>query len=251
VTFDCWSTLIYEVASTHHDTRAVLLAEMVGAEEDDARTALRTAWREHQISWHRRTVFTAKDMTRSALDALGVTLDPAQHDHLVRTLEDVALAGEVRALEGARETLRTLAHEGVRIALICDTGFSPGRVVRTLLDRVGVLEFLEVTIFSDEVGAPKPDPLTFRKALEGLGVSPREAVHVGDLRRSDVAGARAFGMGSIRIRAHNDDASEGSKTGAGVIDCGTAGCEPACERPEADAVVDTCPDLLEVLGFGR
>ena len=65
-----------------------------------------------------------------------------------------------------------------------------------------------------------------------------------------MAGARAFGMGSIRIRAHNDDGSDGSKTGAGVSDCETAGCAPACERPEADAVVDTCPELLEVLGFG-
>ncbi len=240
---------MYEVASTHHDTRAAILAERVGVEEGRARAALRSAWREHQIAWHRRAVFTAKDMTRRALDALGVTLDPARHEDLLRTLEDVALAGEVRALEGAREALRSLAREGVRIALICDTGFSPGRVVRQLLDRVGVLEFLEVTIFSDEIGAPKPEAVTFRRALEGLGVSPREAVHVGDLRRSDVAGARAFGMGSIRIRAHNDDAGEGPKPGAGVIDCSAAGCEPACERPEADAVVDSCAELLEVLGF--
>ena len=39
------------------------------------------------------------------------------------------------------------------------------------------------------VGVPKPSNEIFEKALAGLGVSPPEALHVGDLRRTDIAGA--------------------------------------------------------------
>ncbi len=81
-------------------------------------------------------------------------------------------------------------------------------------------------MFSDEAGVPKPNPRVFQAALEPLGVTPGDAVHVGDLRRSDIAGARGVGMGSIRIRAVNDDRSD---------------------HPEADAVADSHRHLLEIL----
>lgn len=222
---------------------------MTGIAEGHARTALRSAWQRHQMLWHRRTAFTGIDMTRFALRSLGKDLDAAREAELIYALESEILAHEVRALEGAHQALSRLADAGVRRGLICDTGFSPGRVVRQLLDRVGLLELLEVTIFSDEIGAPKPDPAVFRAALDGLGVSAADAVHVGDLRRSDIAGARAARMGSIRLRARHDDAASGLGENAGVIDCRAAGCEPVCERPEADAVLDSYGQLSTILGL--
>jgi FMN phosphatase YigB (HAD superfamily) len=74
-------------------------------------------------------------------------------------------------------------------------------------------------------------------------------VHVGDLRRSDIAGARAAGMGSVRFTALNDDAPRATRSRAGVIDCVAAGCEPPCEAPEAHAVVASYAALLETLGY--
>lgn len=251
VTFDCWATLLYESAETA-DTgaRARAFAAEVGVSVEAAQKAARVAWREHQVLWHRRVAFGGADMVRLTLRTLGVTLDPAREAALVAALEDQILERDVLPLDGAVAALETLARTGVRRALICDTGFTPGRVVRRLLDRVGLLEHLEVTIFSDEIRVPKPDPRAFRGALEGLGVSAEGAVHVGDLRRSDIAGARGSGMGSVRLRARHDDADEGPARGSGVIDCATAGCEPACERPEGDAVADSFPHLLEILGYG-
>jgi FMN phosphatase YigB (HAD superfamily) len=114
---------------------------------------------------------------------------------------------------------------------------------------VGLLEYLEVTAFSDEVGVPKPHPRMFVTALEGLGVAASGAVHVGDLRRSDVAGARAHGMASVRITVHNDDATPVPGNGAPVIGCGEAGCSPPCDRPEADAVVANYAELSRLFGL--
>jgi FMN phosphatase YigB (HAD superfamily) len=74
-------------------------------------------------------------------------------------------------------------------------------------------------------------------------------VHVGDLRRSDIAGARSVGMGSVRIAAHHDDSDGGPAETAGVIDCGLAGCAPPCPRPEADAIASSHAHLLELLAY--
>lgn len=250
VTFDCWATLLYEAESGRAigaGTRPRVVAQLTGVDEEAAASALRDAWQRHQALWHRRVAFTGADMTRLALQILGVKIDPAGGRELIDRLETEILAHEVRPLDGAREALAALARAGVRRALICDTGFTPGRVVRKLLDRVGLLEFLEVTIFSDEVGVPKPEARAFESALRGLGVVPDGAVHVGDLRRSDIAGARNARMGSVRLRARNDDADTSARRGAGVIDCKTAGCDPECPCPEADAIADSFPHLLDIL----
>jgi len=71
-------------------------------------------------------------------------------------------------------------------------------------------------------------------------------LHVGDLRRSDIAGARAAGMGTVRFAGANDDGGAAS-TGAGIIDCAAAGCEPHCARPEADRVAHSYAALAELL----
>jgi putative hydrolase of the HAD superfamily len=250
VTFDCWETLLTEAGSSQrHSARARILCARTGTDPEAAEAALRHAWREHQVSWHRRAAFTGRDMTLACLRALGVTLDSANAERLIDELESEMLTHNVVAVAGSRETLEALARLGVRRALICDTGYTPGRVVRQLLARVGLLEHLEVQVFSDEVGVPKPHALAFRTALDGLGVDPRGAVHVGDLRRSDVAGARAFDMGSVRITVENDDAAVDSDPHASVIGCIEAGCNPACDRPEADAVVADYRELRELLGF--
>ena len=64
-----------------------------------------------------------------------------------------------------------------------------------MLRRAGILERFDGWAFSDEVGAYKPDPVIFHHALREIGgVEPGRAAHIGDLRRTDIAGARAMGM---------------------------------------------------------
>lgn len=250
VTFDCWETLLTETESTRgRSRRASILSEHTGAGIEAAEAALRDAWREHQIAWHRRTAFTGREMTLWSLRALGTPLDPTKTERLVEELESEILTHDVVALAGARETLEALARRGVRRALICDTGHTPGRVMRKMLARAGLLEHLEVQVFSDEVGVPKPHARVFQRALDGLGVGPRGAVHVGDLRRSDIAGARAYEMGAVRLTLANDDSVDPG-LGGPDIGCDRAGCRPHCPRPEADAVAAGYPELLGLLGFG-
>ena len=234
VTFDCWQTLIYEGDWTlAHARRIDSLARAVGeagrrASRQQAADAFEAAWRCHMDCWREGVATGANDVARQALGLLGLEEPHPALEHLVREWEEASHSGQVVALPGARQALEALAAAGVARALVCDTGLTPGRVVRRHLDRLGLLEQLEVCIFSDEVGVPKPDPRVFHAALEPLSVRPGHAVHVGDLRRTDIAGARNVGMGSVRIRARHDD---------------------ACELPDADAVIDSHSELLAVLGL--
>lgn len=256
VTFDCWSTLIYEgsaaVATAEpkrsgSERRAARLAELLAVDLQLAAAAFGGAWQMHQRAWHKREAFTGEHMLDHTLRALGLQLTAAERSGLLRELEEEILARPVLAVAGARDLLAHLRARGIRTALICDTGFTPGRVVRQVLAQHGLLELLELTIFSDEIGVAKPHPRAFARALEGLGVDARGAVHVGDLRRSDVAGARAAGMGSVRFSGQHDDHDAASGSSAGVIDCAAAGCTPPCARPEADQVVSTYTALQALL----
>jgi putative hydrolase of the HAD superfamily len=216
VTFDCWGTLLFERdAAQAHALRvdAVVSAARRGGvrlDADAARAALDAAWRRHWDAWHAHRATGSAEMAGWVLEslALGPGAAGELRPELELALAEASLESEVAALGGARDTLEWLAAAGLRRALVCDTGFSPGRVVRQLLARTGLLDLLEVQAFSDEVGVPKPEARIFEHALGALGTAPAAALHVGDLRRTDVAGARGLGMRTVRIRDHFDDPSE-------------------------------------------
>ncbi|MBI4496759.1 MAG: HAD family hydrolase [Chloroflexi bacterium] len=62
---------------------------------------------------------------------------------------------------------------------------------RQAIARLGIGGYFAHILVSQEVGADKPNPAIFQRALDAAGCRPHEALHVGDAVRSDVAGARA------------------------------------------------------------
>ena len=236
VTFDCWQTLLHEHDRTVsqairirclHDLARTMRPDL---SEPSAATALeRACWRQFE-AWHAASHAGPEDVARWSLEALAIA--PPEVDQLVpelaRRFSEAVLDCRVDPLPGSLETLAALRRAGLRTALVCDTGLTPGRVVRTLLERCGLLEELATLAFSDEVGAAKPDARIFEHALRALGADAREATHVGDLLRTDVAGARELGMRTVRIRATHDDTSD---------------------LPEADHVAEDHAHLREILGL--
>jgi FMN phosphatase YigB (HAD superfamily) len=101
---------------------------------------------------------------------------------------------------------------------------TPSVTLRAHLTDRGLLGYFDHWSFSDEVGVYKPDPAIFRHALAGLSqaagrdIAPAEAAHVGDLRRTDIAGARAMGMTAVRYTGVFDDDSQPEPEGHHVVD---------------------------------
>ena len=226
VTYDCWGTLLrdrdYEAAMGR---RAKALERAINISSEEAQKLLGEAWLKHDEAWKQVETFGPGRMAAYCLEAKGVFDDEAIAS-LTKEFEEASMAVGVDPVQGARSTLAALERAGVRRGLVCDTGVTPGRVVRHLMEDAGLIDYLEVLCFSDEVGVPKPGGDIFAKALAGLGVRPPEAVHVGDLRRTDIAGARDFGMHAVRFRGVHDDLSD---------------------APEAEIVLDRHEGLLELL----
>jgi putative hydrolase of the HAD superfamily len=228
VTYDCWGTLLKDRDwKGAYENRVSALSHFLRRSSDDARSLLDEAWARHDEAWKQMETFGPGRMAAYCLERSGISDDDSLRE-LTRQFEEASLENGVDAVEGAAETLTALREKGYGRGLVCDTGFTPGRGVRQLLDDNGLLEFLEVLCFSDEVGVPKPGPEIFDKALAELGVRPHETVHIGDLKRTDIAGAVSNGMHAIRFRGVHDDKSDGR---------------------DARIVIDQHQELLEILGL--
>jgi putative hydrolase of the HAD superfamily len=233
VTFDCWNTLLREL-DWHEAHRRRVDALLHAARETGARIgfeqaawAFDQAWRRHIELWQAGIASGAREVAGWAMRELGALAHGAPFELLVAHFENASHSSRVVPVEGAEETLERVARAGCPAALICDTGLTPGRVVREHLVRLGLLDGLRAQLFSDEVGVPKPNERIFHAALGALGTAADGAWHVGDLLRTDVAGARGVGMRSVRLTAVYDDAAR---------------------LPEADAVATSHAALREILG---
>lgn len=235
ITFDFWNTLMFEEIG---HLRGLRLAAWAGLLEDAGFTVERqrldavfdSSWRMFNRRWsageHVKSIAVAED----ALDELGYDVPPDVRAALLDAFATAGLAGELYAAEGVADALAGLRAKGIRLGIVCDVGLTPSTVLRHHLDRRGLLPYFDHWSFSDEVGVFKPDRRIFDHALAGLGgVDPATAAHIGDIRRTDVAGAQAMGMIAVRYAGISDDTSP--------------------DQPEGDVVVHHHAELLAALGL--
>jgi FMN phosphatase YigB (HAD superfamily) len=210
VTFDFWNTLVVDVHGAEREERRarVVHDELAALGKDISplivEEALRSAFDYFDRIWiaEHRTPHCA-ELVDAMFTTLAVRPPDEVHARVVQIFEDLVLELPPQPMPGAQETLPVLA-ERFRLAVICDTGYSPGRVLREVLRRYDMLKYFEYLFFSNEHGMCKPDPRVFRHTLEQLGVRAGEAAHVGDIQRTDVAGAQGAGMAAAHFVAVND-----------------------------------------------
>jgi len=83
-------------------------------------------------------------------------------------------------------------------------------------------------VVSEEVGLVKPDPAIFAHALAPFGTAPEAALHIGDMRTQDIAGARAARWQSAWVNR---------------------GGAPAGDEHEPDVEIASLAELLDLLGL--
>ena len=221
ITFDFWGTLYHgasakplrlkrlnDVLRVHgHDVDGAALAE-----------AERVAWDVWDRVWREeyRTLPTG-DWLGLMLAHLDVRLPPAEVEALAAYFGEAVfeLDPPLCMVDGMRDAVRRLSQR-YRLGIISDTGLSSGRVLRRFLERDAVFDCFACLSFSDEIGVSKPHPRAFRRTLDCLDAQPAEAVHIGDLTRTDIAGAKAIGMRAVRFTGSNDDFDQSTRPDAAV-----------------------------------
>jgi FMN phosphatase YigB (HAD superfamily) len=241
-TFDFWNTLCCEPPGGYLRGRRLeaMSQVLVDAGVGSAGVVLPvltagydTAWTSWHDGWQANRQFTGVDAAHTICDAIERTFadSPAVASLRARLCEVFASQSEgadLNLVDGVGDAVAALAERGVRLGIICDVGFTASPILLGHLEHHGILKFFDHWSFSDEVGFYKPDPRIFCHALDGLGgPDPTGCVHIGDRKRTDVAGALAAGMRAVRITAAFEDPDEG---------------------PD-DIVISSYQDLLPALGL--
>jgi putative hydrolase of the HAD superfamily len=113
------------------------------------------------------------------------------------TARRVMLAAlEFRPYPDVVPALTALQGDGHRLVIVSNWDCS----LPEWLGSLGLLALVDGVVTSADVGAAKPDPRIFRRALELAGARPENAVHVGDSVAGDVEGARAVGVRAVLLQ---------------------------------------------------
>ncbi|MEO2087364.1 MAG: HAD family hydrolase [Acidimicrobiales bacterium] len=233
VTFDLWNTLLTStpgaVEIRSRSWREVIVERGLDIGDDLLHGTLSMLPARFDEEWRAGRQYGPTEALADCFTAFGDRLASEDRDALAAAFEAASYELKVAPVADAADVLSAVAATGVAVGIISDTTLAVGRHLRTYLDQHRILQHVTFAAFSDEVGVYKPDPAIFRVALDGLGIDdPTTVAHVGDLMRTDVAGARAMGMVTVRFRGVVDDPEDGA---------------------EADHVIDRLADLPRVLGL--
>ena len=234
ITFDFWDTLVRADTAATRVERRLAIAEVLDAHglpysHDDIDASFDEAWRRFDESWARGDQFTGHHAAETVLEVLGHD-DEQVRVRVIDAYLSAPTTMELSLTDNLVPTLHSLKDAGLRIGIVCDVGLTPSPVLRQYLEGHGILGLFDHWSFSDEVGVYKPNAAIFHDALAGLGgIDPARAAHIGDLRRTDIAGALGMGMLALRYRGVTDD-------------------DPT-HGPEGDLVIDDHADLPAALGL--
>lgn len=223
VTFDFWNTLVWEEAGHLRGLRAEawagLLEEAGFATERSLLDAVFDgAWERYVHHWTANQQYQSVQAAEEILEQLGFPVPLHVRRALIDAYTGAGRQATLHLTDGVETCLRVLKDAGLRLGIICDVGMTPSEQLREHLDLRGLLDLFDHWSFSDEVGHYKPSPIIFEHALHGLGgVDPARAAHVGDIRRTDIAGARAMGMTAVRYTGISDDQSQPDPEGDHVV----------------------------------
>ena len=104
-------------------------------------------------------------------------------------------------IEGTEKTLRSMKEAGLMLGVATN---GSGKTAREIMRAVGVETLFDFYIGADEVSEGKPAPDMIIAACEGLGVSPGDAVYVGDEAVDALAGIAAGVKGTILVNPEMD-----------------------------------------------
>jgi putative hydrolase of the HAD superfamily len=188
-----WPHLVDELAA-----RGVVVGEEAARGAMLAEMAYYRAHHDEASTWP-----TLKDLRRRCAavvqEQIGTALPLAD-------VEDALLAAiRFRAYPEVPAVLGRLRAGGARLAVVSNWDVS----LHDVLERTHLRALVDAVVISAVLGVAKPDPAIFRVALERLGASAAEAIHVGDSVEHDVAGARAAGVEAVLVARNGGQAPAG------------------------------------------
>jgi len=190
VVFDLFGTLVPEFSKSDFFESVRDMAHVLGADRD----RFEDAWRQTAEARQTGLFATVEDNVRHICGALGV--DPS--DDALATALDLRLQlyrTWFHPRRGALETLTELKSRDYPIGLVSMCAPDAPSMWRAS----ALAPFVDVEVFSSEVGLRKPDAAIYLRAADGLGVAPDVCLYCGDGAYGELSGAEAVGMTSYLL----------------------------------------------------
>jgi putative hydrolase of the HAD superfamily len=208
ITFDFWNTLFVDRGEEiRNEMRKEFAFERLqkykpDLTKEDLNAAFDVAKVDFELQWQRFTSSNMTNYVRVVCKELGIQISEQDESEMVEFFETVLLKHQPLLIENAGDAVRH-AKARVKVGLISDTGYSPGTTLRRILGANGIESCFDSFSFSNETGFLKPRIETYLRILHDLKIRPEQAVHIGDLEHTDIAGAKALGMKAIKFIGAN------------------------------------------------
>jgi putative hydrolase of the HAD superfamily len=107
---------------------------------------------------------------------------------------------------GALENIRREASDS-SFSILSNTAFIKGSTLRKILPPLGLGDFFDFQLYSDEAGMSKPNQAFFRQMLDEIHklrgrLDPGDIIHIGDNPLADVQGASKAGIAQLLVNSN-------------------------------------------------
>ncbi len=200
--FDFFATLIFWTQPLHITIRKIADRYQLRLDwsvYDEARAILTEAYEASKpTNSIRDTIFRQLDGCCAILKKLGVrehveqiAWEVLQYEHALFSRNNATL------YEDVLPTLDRLQQMDLKMGIISNWD-TP---LHAMVEELGLAPYFEVVVASHDqrVRSAKPDAAIFEYALNAVGVSAEEAVHVGDSFEADIMGAHSAGIRAILL----------------------------------------------------
>ena len=202
VIFDYVGTLVtcggYSMEASRQKLYDALLAEGFEVEEDKFMSAYILAHEKYRkIRYEKFKEVTNSVWVAEALSNLGFRVTP--EDSRVKAGLNIFFQDFIDSLslrEGAKKLLKKSGQQS-KVGLI--SNFTHAPVIYKSLRKLGISEFFNVVVVSEEIGWRKPNARIFQEALNKLDVPSSQAVYIGDSPIEDIKGAEQAGLKTVFV----------------------------------------------------
>ncbi len=202
VIFDYIGTLVncrnYTMDASKQKLHIALVAEGFDVAKDNFLEAYNLAHEKYRkVRYEQLREVTNAVWVAEALSNLG--FEVAADDCRVKAALNVFFQDFIDTLElreGAKKLIKQ-AKAQCKVALISNFTYAP--VIHKSLRKVGISDFFNVIVVSEEVGWRKPSGCIFQDALTRLQIKACEAVYIGDSPNEDIKGAKEAGLKTVFV----------------------------------------------------
>ena len=208
ITFDCWDTILNDDVTRTEERKKffqqVFKENGFPLDDNEFNILFKEEGRIFQdyIIDNRKTPNSTMRVD-TIVSLADVQIPNSEKNKIAQYSDNIALQFRPPLVPLITEVLEQLSSK-YTLAVICNTGWHSGKIVRQLLEGYDLPRYFSHLTFSDEAGIAKPHKQIFEYTLEKIGFDARDSVHIGDSEYSDIVGAKEAGMKAILFTEVND-----------------------------------------------